>query len=150
NTADDVERIRAAVADAFPDSTHASGTDDGSTVSVHVTGPAGFAADLSEAFAGLHGLLLPVALIAVFGIPVVVSRSPPLPVVVLFTSGAALAASIFVAWHLADAEVLLVNGQVQGSLFILVGGATTDYSLLVVARFRDALLTERDRVRAGL
>src|SRR5699024_4678746 len=55
NTADDVESIRAAIADAFPDSTHGSGTDDGSTVSVHVTGPAGFAADLTEAFAGIDG-----------------------------------------------------------------------------------------------
>ena len=150
NTADDVESIRAAIADAFPDSTHGSGTDDGSTVSVHVTGPAGFAADLSEAFAGIDGILLLVALIAVFVILVIVYRSPLLPVIVLFTSVAALAASIFVVWHLADAEVLLVNGQVQGILFILVVGATTDYSLLVVARFRDALLTERDRVRAGL
>ena len=35
-------------------------------------------------------------------------------------------------------------------LFILVVGATTDYSLLVVSRFRDALLHEPDRVRAGL
>ncbi len=150
NTADDVESIRAAIADAFPDSTHGSGTDDGTTVSVHVTGPAGFAADLTEAFAGIDGILLLVALIAVFVILVIVYRSPLLPIIVLFTSVAALAASIFVVWHLADAEVLLVNGQVQGILFILVVGATTDYSLLVVARFRDALLTERDRVRAGL
>jgi RND superfamily putative drug exporter len=150
NTADDVESIRAAIADAFPDSTHGSGTDDGTAVSVHVTGPAGFAADLTEAFAGIDGILLLVALIAVFVILVIVYRSPLLPVIVLFTSVAALAASIFVVWHLADAEVLLVNGQVQGILFILVVGATTDYSLLVVARFRDALLTERDRVRAGL
>jgi RND superfamily putative drug exporter len=150
NTADDVESIRAAIADAFPDSTHGSGTDSDTAVSVHVTGPAGFAADLTEAFAGIDGILLLVALIAVFVILVIVYRSPLLPVIVLFTSVAALAASIFVVWHLADAEVLLVNGQVQGILFILVVGATTDYSLLVVARFRDALLTERDRVRAGL
>src|SRR5699024_2002692 len=149
-TAEDVESIRTAIAEAFPDSTHGSGTDDGTAVSVHVTGPAGFAADLNEAFAGIDGILLLVALIAVFVILVIVYRSPLLPVIVLFTSVAALAASLFVVWHLADAEILLVNGQVQGILFILVVGATTDYSLLVVARFRDGLLTERDRVRAGL
>jgi RND superfamily putative drug exporter len=81
----------------------------------------------------------------VFVILVIVYRSPLLPVIVLFTSVAALAASIFIVWHLADAGILLVNGQVQGILFILVVGATTDYSLLVVARFRDALLHEPDR-----
>src|SRR5699024_7468163 len=150
NTADDVGRTRAATADAVPDSTHGSGTDDGSTVSVHVTGPAGFAADLTEAFAGIDGILLLVALIAVFVILVIVYRSPLLPIIVLFTSLAALSASILVIWHLADAGILLINGQVQGILFILVVGATTDYSLLVVARFRDALRTETDRVRAGL
>ncbi|WP_152345970.1 MMPL family transporter [Brevibacterium sp. CFH 10365] len=145
-TAEDVESIRTAIADVFP-----SGTDDsGTAVTVHVTGPAGFAADLSEAFAGIDGILLLVALIAVFVILVIVYRSPLLPIIVLFTSVAALAASIFVVWHLADAQILLVNGQVQGILFILVVGATTDYSLLVVARFRDALLHQPDRVRAGL
>ncbi|WP_413332231.1 MMPL family transporter [Brevibacterium sp. GP-SGM9] len=153
-TGDDVERIRAAIADTFPTAAASSGTADVKaptvTADVYVTGPAGFAADLSEAFAGIDGILLLVALIAVFVILVIVYRSPLLPVIVLFTSVAALAASIFVIWHLADAGILLINGQVQGILFILVVGATTDYSLLVVARFRDALLTETDRVRAGL
>jgi RND superfamily putative drug exporter len=155
-TADDVEKIRDVIADTFPTATAADMTSDQAadapTVSadIHVTGPAGFAADLTEAFAGIDGILLLVALIAVFVILIIVYRSPLLPVIVLFTSVAALAASIFIVWHLADAEILLVNGQVQGILFILVVGATTDYSLLVVARFRDALLYERDRVRAGL
>jgi RND superfamily putative drug exporter len=155
-TADDVEKIRDVIADAFPTATAADMTPDQAAdapttvADVHVTGPAGFAADLTEAFAGIDGILLLVALIAVFVILIIVYRSPLLPVIVLFTSVAALAASIFIVWHLADAEILLVNGQVQGILFILVVGATTDYSLLVVARFRDALLHERDRVRAGL
>src|SRR5699024_10891248 len=113
NTADDVTSVRAAIADAFPDSTHGSGTDDGSAVLVPVPGAAGFAPDLSEAVAGTDGLLLLVALIAVFVILVIVYRSPLLPVIVLFPTVEALAASIFVVWHLADAEVLLVNGQVQ-------------------------------------
>ncbi|SMX72531.1 putative drug exporter of the RND superfamily [Brevibacterium sp. 239c] len=148
-TADDVEAIRTIISDEFSDSTGAD-SESGTAVTVHVTGPAGFSADLSEAFAGIDGILLLVALIAVFVILVIVYRSPLLPVIVLFTSVAALSASIFVIWHLADAGILLINGQVQGILFILVVGATTDYSLLVVARFRDALLTERDRLRAGL
>ena len=155
-TSDDVESIRDVVGKVFPTATAADMTSDQAAeapttvANVHVTGPAGFSADLSEAFAGIDGILLLVALIAVFVILIIVYRSPLLPVIVLFTSVAALAASIFIVWHLADAGVLLINGQVQGILFILVVGATTDYSLLVVARFRDALQTEPDRVRAGL
>ena len=155
-TSDDVESIRDAVGKVFPtavaaDMTPGQTSNLPTTVAdVHVTGPAGFSADLSEAFAGIDGILLLVALIAVFVILIIVYRSPLLPVIVLFTSVAALAASIFIVWHLADAGILLINGQVQGILFILVVGATTDYSLLVVARFRDALLHESDRVRAGL
>ncbi|MGO2644468.1 MMPL family transporter [Brevibacterium aurantiacum] len=154
-TADDVEQIRSIIAGTFPIATAAdSPTGDANSMpasaDVYVTGPGGFSADLTEAFAGIDGILLLVALIAVFVILIIVYRSALLPVIVLFTSVAALSASIFVIWHLADAGILLINGQVQGILFILVVGATTDYSLLVVARFRDALLTERDRVRAGL
>lgn len=150
-TADDVEKIRSIIADEVPNATGSdtSGSDTSGTT-VHVTGPGGFSADLTSAFAGIDGILLLVALIAVFVILVIVYRSPLLPIIVLFTSVAALAASIFVVWQLANADVLIINGQVQGILFILVVGATTDYSLLVVARFRDALLTEVDRVRAGL
>lgn len=44
-------------------------------VAVHVTGPAGFTADLIDAFSGIDGLLLGVALLAVFIILVVVYRS---------------------------------------------------------------------------
>ena len=33
----------------------------------------------------------------------------------------------------------MLNGQVQGILFILVIGAATDYALLYVARFREAI-----------
>ncbi|WP_167193379.1 MMPL family transporter [Brevibacterium pigmentatum] len=155
-TSDDVESIRSAIGKVFPTASAADMTPDQAAeapttvADVHVTGPAGFSADLSEAFAGIDGILLLVALIAVFVILIIVYRSPLLPVIVLFTSVAALAASIFIVWHLADAGILLINGQVQGILFILVVGATTDYSLLVVARFRDALLHESDRVRAGL
>ncbi|HCG56893.1 MULTISPECIES: MMPL family transporter [Brevibacterium] len=155
-TADDVEQIRSIIAGEFPTATadNATATGDGNSMptsaDVYVTGPGGFSADLTSAFAGIDGILLLVALIAVFVILIIVYRSPLLPVIVLFTSVAALSASIFIVWHLADAGVLLINGQVQGILFILVVGATTDYSLLVVARFRDALLRERDRVRAGL
>ena len=114
-------------------------------VAVHVTGPAGFTADLVEAFSGIDGLLLAVALAAVLVILIVVYRSLLLPVVVLGTSLFALCVALLVVWHLADAGILLLSGQTQGILFILVIGAATDYSLLLVARFREELRITTDR-----
>ncbi|MDL9981519.1 MMPL family transporter [Microbacterium sp. ASV49] len=116
-----------------------------SGVDVFITGPAGFTADLVGAFAGIDGLLLGAALLAVFIILVIVYRSLLLPVVVLFTSMFALCVALLVVWWLAKDGVLLLSGQTQGILFILVIGAATDYSLLMVARFREELRSTKDR-----
>ena len=121
-----------------------------SGVSVHVTGPAGFTADLVAGFAGIDGILLLVALLAVFVILIFVYRSLLLPIVVLATSLFALCVALFTVWHLADAGVLLLSGQTQGILFILVIGAATDYSLLLVARFREELRVAQDKGTAVL
>lgn len=104
-----------------------------------VTGPAGFTADLTDAFGGIDGILLLAALGAVFVILLIVYRSPLLPIIVLLTSVFALSASILLVWWLAKDGVVTLNGQVQGILFILVIGAATDYSLLYVSRYREAL-----------
>jgi RND superfamily putative drug exporter len=112
---------------------------------IAVTGPAGFTADLSAAFSGIDGLLLAVALAAVFVILIVVYRSPLLPVIVLFTSLTALCASVLTVVSLARADVLLLSGQTQGILFILVIGAATDYALLYIARYRETLATHERR-----
>ena len=108
-------------------------------VTAYVTGPAGFTADLAAGFAGIDGLLLGVALSAVFIILIIVYRSVLLPVAVLGTSLFALCVALLTVWWLAKAGVLLLSGQTQGILFILVIGAATDYSLLYVARYREAL-----------
>ena len=137
-----VAAIRTDVDDALPDGVHG-----------YVTGPAGFTADLTEAFAGIDGILLGVALAAVFVILVVVYRSPLLPFLVLGTATFALTASILVVWALAKAGVVTVNGQVQGILSILVIGAATDYALLYTSRYREALRdhsTGWDATRAAL
>ncbi|MBM7803615.1 RND superfamily putative drug exporter [Curtobacterium luteum] len=141
-TGDAVEAIRADVDDALP-----------TGVRGFVTGPAGFTADLTAAFAGIDGLLLGVALAAVFVILIVVYRSPLLPVLVLSTASFALCASILVVWWLAKADLVTVNGQVQGILSILVIGAATDYALLYTARYREALRDHRtgwDATKAAL
>lgn len=108
-------------------------------LTVYVTGPAGLTADLVKAFAGIDGILLLVALLAVFVILLIVYRSIVLPILVLFTSVVALCASILAIYYLASWDWIKLSGQSQGILSILVIGAATDYSLLLVARFREAL-----------
>ena len=119
-----------------------------SDLDYRVTGPLGYSADLSQAFEGIDGLLLVVALAVVFVILVFVYRSVVLPFVVLLTSLLALCASIIIVIWLAKLDVVQINGQVQGILFILVIGAATDYSLLFVSRYREALYEFKDKIKA--
>ena len=116
----------------------------------NVTGPASFALDIQNAFAGIDGTLLIVALSVVFLILLVVYRSPILPFLVLFTSLSALCAAIVIVYYLSVEGIIDLNGQVQGILFILVIGAATDYSLLYVARYREELTKHATAWKATL
>lgn len=133
---DAVDELRAAFEDA-PDG-----------LTVYVTGPAGQAADLSSAFGGIDGLLILVAGGVVLLILVVVYRSPILPFVVIISALFALALASLLVYLLADADIIALNGQSQGIMFILVFGAATDYALLLVARFREELRTTEDKYTA--
>ena len=116
---------------------------------VHVTGPAGFTRDLGAAFAGIDGLLLLVACAAVFVILLIVYRSVIVPLMVLTSSVCGLALAGWVVHWLAERGTLVLNGQAQGILFILVVGAGTDYGLLLVARYREELI-RRDSPLAAM
>jgi RND superfamily putative drug exporter len=106
---------------------------------VYVTGPGGVFADFVTAFGGIDGILLGVALAVVFVILLIVYRSPILPIAVLFTAVFGLALAASVVYPLAKNDVIELNGQSQGILFILVVGAATDYSLLLVSRYKEEL-----------
>ncbi|GGM56710.1 membrane protein [Longimycelium tulufanense] len=108
-------------------------------LSVHVTGPGGYAADLGEVFAGIDGKLLIVTALVVAVILVIVYRSPLLPLAVLVGAGVALALASLVVYPLAKHQIVNLNGQTQGIMLILVFGAGTDYALLMVARYREEL-----------
>ncbi len=133
-----VEQLRGIVQDSTGD-LEAAGDGALAGVELHVAGPAGLAADLTGAFAGIDGLLLAVALGVVFVILVLVYRSVLLPILVLLNSVAALSVAILAIYWMARAEWISLNGQSQGILSILVIGAATDYSLLMVARYREEL-----------
>ena len=115
-----------------------------------IGGPAAFSQDIQKAFSGIDFKLLVVTLVAVFIILLLVYRSPFLPFIVLFTSMAALSVAVLVVSLLAQNDIVNINGQVQGILFILVIGATTDYSLLYLARLREEFFQHDSRFKATL
>ncbi|MFF3615473.1 MMPL family transporter [Streptomyces sp. NPDC002580] len=137
---DAVQRVRAA-AERVPGTT------------VRIAGPAATQADLGDAFAGIDGLLLGVALVTVLVILLLVYRSVLLPFLIILGAVFSLGLACAVVYVLADHDVVRVDGQVQGILSILVIGAATDYALLLTARFREELAAGADRftaVRAAL
>ena len=105
----------------------------------YVGGPGGLIADFAAAFAGIDGILLGVALLVVLVILLIVYRSPILPFAVLFSAVLGLSAASLVVYQLALNDVITLSGQSQGILFILVVGASTDYALLLVSRFKEEL-----------
>lgn len=107
----------------------------------YVGGVGGILADFVEGFGAIDGILLVVALGVVFVILLVVYRALILPFVVLFSAVLALGISSAAIYFCAKADLITVSGQSQGILFILAVGAATDYSLLLVARFRRSCAT---------
>jgi RND superfamily putative drug exporter len=105
----------------------------------HITGPLGNAADSSEVFKGIDSTLLFAALAVVIVILLFTYRSPILWLLPVVSSGVALIAAQAVIYLLAAHAGLTVNAQSAGILYVLVFGASTDYALLIVARYREEL-----------
>ncbi|NLS09209.1 MMPL family transporter [Nesterenkonia sp. MY13] len=130
-----LDELRSLVAESFDDQQWLA----------YVTGPAALSGDFAEAFAGIDGVLLLVAVVAVFLILIAVYRSVLLPVLVLLSAIGALCAAITVIWAMAQQGWIVLDDQTQGILSILVIGAATDYSLLLVARYREELAHTQSR-----
>ncbi len=121
------------------DDVRAVAADAPSGLSVHVTGPAGYAADSSKAFEGIDGKLLYSAGLVVIVILLLTYRSPVLWLLPVLSAVVALFAAEAVVYLLATRADLTVNAQSAGILTVLVFGAGTDYALLLVARYREEL-----------
>ncbi|MEW1690556.1 MMPL family transporter [Streptomyces sp. NPDC091265] len=147
-----VVQLRSDLGDALPGTLdrvrEAARSVEGTTVGI--AGPAASQADLKDAFAGIDGLLLGVALAAVLVILLLVYRSLLLPFLIIISSVLALGLACAVVYALADHDIVRVDGQVQGILSILVIGAATDYALLLTARFREELAGHGDRAAAAI
>ena len=108
-------------------------------ITINVTGPGGIIADLVKVFGAIDTTLLGVTALVVALILILVYRSPFIWLIPLLAAGMALAAASAVVYTLAKNEILVLNGQSQGILTVLVFGAGTDYALLLVARYREEL-----------
>src|SRR6516164_5515295 len=106
---------------------------------VHVTGPLGYAADSNNVFKGIDNTLLFSAVAVVIVILLITYRSPFLWLLPVISSGVALITAQAVIYLLATHAGLVVNAQSAGILDVLVFGASTDYALLITARYREEL-----------
>ncbi|MDI2127340.1 MMPL family transporter [Yinghuangia seranimata] len=121
--------------------------DDPSGLEHYFAGPAGIAADQSEAFQGIDGALLGITILVVIAILLLTYRSPVLWLVPLISAIFAMMA----AWatvYLATKAGVTVNGQSYAVLNIMIFGAGTDYALLLIARYREELRNYEDRHEA--
>jgi RND superfamily putative drug exporter len=117
----------------------------GNGLEIALTGPAGYLVDSIEVFQDIDTKLLLVTALVVAVILIFTYRSPWLWLVPLLSVGIASQTAAGVVYGLARGAGLLVNGQSQGILTVLVFGAGTDYALLLVARYREELRRHQDR-----
>jgi putative drug exporter of the RND superfamily len=115
----------------------------------HITGPLGIAADSNNEFKGIDSTLLFSAVAVVIVILLITYRSPTLWLLPVVSSGVALIIAEAVVYLLAAHAGLTVNAQSAGILYVLVFGASTDYALLIVARYREEL-RRHDRRHAAM
>jgi len=117
-------------------------------VQAHVTGPAGVAADL-ESVADDAGRTLLIATISlVLLLLLLVYRAPLLALTPLLVVGVAYLMASGIAYLLIEADLITVNTEGTFLLLVLVFGAGTDYSLLLVHRYREELGSGRDPTEA--
>jgi RND superfamily putative drug exporter len=112
---------------------------------VYVTGPEGFQADLAGVFAGADFTLLLSTVVVVAVLLLITYRSPTLWLVPLLVVGTADGMSGQLARRVANAFGIYPDASVTGILSVLVFGAGTNYALLLIARYREELLSNEDR-----
>jgi RND superfamily putative drug exporter len=105
----------------------------------YVTGPAGIAADLDKVADEAGRTLLLATLGLVLILLLLVYRAPLLALLPLLAVGAAYTVAIGIAYLVIKAGWIVVNSEGTFLLLVLVFGAGTDYSLLLVHRYREEL-----------
>ncbi|MEU8231250.1 MMPL family transporter [Actinoplanes sp. NPDC048967] len=119
----------------------------GTGLRVEVTGPGALEADLDNALDGVDGKLLTGSAIVVVIILLLTYRSPTLWLLPLISVAVALEAAraaVYAYGRLGGA----VTGFGTAILTVLVFGCGTDYSLLLITRYREELRGQQDRFPA--
>jgi RND superfamily putative drug exporter len=115
---------------------------------VYVTGPEGFIKDVGSIFNGANFSLLAVTASVVALLLLITYRSPVLWLVPLIVVGVADGMAGILARRVAELLGFSPDASVTGILSVLVFGAGTNYALLLIARYREELLTLEDRREA--
>lgn len=114
----------------------------------YVTGPEGFQVDLAGVFAGADFTLLLATVLIVIFLLLVTYRSPILWIVPLLVVGTADGMAGQIGRNVAAFFDITADGSITGILSVLVFGAGTNYALLLIARYKEELLTTEDRHEA--
>jgi len=104
-----------------------------------VTGPGGIAADLEQVASEAADTLLFATVGLVLLLLLLVYRAPVLALLPLAAVAAAYLVAVGIAYLLIEANWITVNSEGTMLLLVLIFGAGTDYSLLLVHRYREEL-----------
>jgi RND superfamily putative drug exporter len=105
----------------------------------YVTGPGGVAADLEQIAGDAGQTLLIATLSLVLLLLLLVYRAPLLALVPLLVVGVAYLIAIGLTYLLIESGLITVNTEGTFLLLVLIFGAGTDYSLLLIHRYREKL-----------
>ncbi|WP_046174778.1 MMPL family transporter [Domibacillus indicus] len=114
---------------------------------VYVTGPAGIATDTTALFSRADIVLLLSTVVLILVLLIVIYRSPLLAFIPLFASGMVYAVTDRIL-GLYGAAGLEMSSQALSIMTILLFAAVTDYSLFVLARFREELKRHENKFEA--
>ncbi|HEX5527711.1 MAG TPA: MMPL family transporter [Solirubrobacterales bacterium] len=114
-----------------------------------VTGPAGITTDLETVASEASRTLLFATVGLVLLLLLLVYRAPLLSLLPLLVVGAAYLVAVGISYLLIKAGWITVNAEGTMLLLVLIFGAGTDYSLLLVHRYREELARTGDRGTPG-
>ncbi|WFE37615.1 MMPL family transporter [Micromonospora sp. WMMD998] len=114
-----------------------------------VTGPAGIDADMDAVFDGIDLQVFLTTVIVVTILLILTYRSPVLWFIPLMAVGVAALTSMATVYLMVKGFGLVINSQNSALLTILVFGVGTDYALLLIARYREAL-HQHENVRVAM
>ncbi|WP_413759716.1 MMPL family transporter [Streptomyces sp. MMBL 11-3] len=110
-----------------------------SGLELDVTGPGAIDGDMEAVFDGIDVQVLLTTIVVVTLLLILTYRSPVLWIIPLVAVGAAALTSMGTVYLLVKGFGIVINDQNSALLTILVFGVGTDYALLLIARYREAL-----------